>query len=264
MTIYTIAYNGYGRFIEEWVNNVKKQSTPPSEIIVVLGKNHGLVERPSGVTYIESESDVMGTLRNLAIRKAKSEWLLYFSADDILLPNAIDEIQKVDADAVALRYIEVNKHRVTKQSALIEDILGWNREPLPGYVAHKRKHNNKILYYEDIEIPNYPFLFLLRAKGIVIKPTENECAIYIRRVGSHGDLSHRSKKYKDYSKYIDERARYYHNYTLRHEKDVKVKVLRTFNDLVERKYRMIGSTYVCKESRANELVKRKIVEIVLT
>ena len=41
MTLYTIAYNGYGKFLEEWCKNAVNQTTKPSKIIIVLGENHG-------------------------------------------------------------------------------------------------------------------------------------------------------------------------------------------------------------------------------
>jgi len=95
ITVFTIIYNNYGEFLPDWLWYLKQQTEQPKEIIVVLGKNHGVDKTKfDKVKFIECDSDVMGTLRNEAIRAKRFKKCLYFSVDDELLPNALADIDK--------------------------------------------------------------------------------------------------------------------------------------------------------------------------
>lgn len=242
ITVYTIAYNGYGRFLKEWISHVKDQQTPADKIVIVLGKKHGakitqLKEQLKGTQHmiIKSESDTMGTLRNEAIDQIDTNWMLYFSADDILLPNAVAQIKRkaLSSDAVVLKYIEQKQSGImkTKYSALItmDTILQWKQTVIPGYIALKRSYKGKVMYYEDIEIPNYPYLFLIAYLDLKQTVTDEECAIYLHRKDSHGDRAKKSKKVNEFFKYIDNRAIYYFNLKaepeLRSAKIIKRKIM---------------------------------------
>jgi len=204
--------------LTKWIDNIKKQKV--EKIIIVLGKKHGadikkIKEQLEGIDYeiIKSNSCVMGTLRNEAIKNIKTEWMLYFSADDELLDNVIEEIEKrsKENDVVALKYMDVgiNGGETLRASALftLEKMLDWKRiYMVPGYIALKRKHKGRILYYETIEIPNYPYLFLLTSKGLKMDHTQNVCAMYRRRQHSHGELAVQNNRFVDYSKIIDKYA----------------------------------------------------------
>lgn len=234
ITVFTIVYNGYGEFIPQWLENLNNQIIRPKKIIVVLGKNHKAdIDwlKQQNIEIINSKSDVMGTLRNKAIEKIETEWMLYFSVDDKLLPNAIEEIKnKSKYDALALRYLEktTNGDVYKRQSGIIDSYLKWRKIPIPGYIAVKRQFNNKILYYEEVEIPNYPYLFLIKHSGMKITNTDNECAVYKKREGSHGDIALKTNNFKKYSEFIDERAIYYQQEL--EKKVMELKVLETFND----------------------------------
>jgi len=95
ITVFTIIYNNYGQFLDKWLSCIKQQTIQPKEIIVVLGKNHGVdIGKYEGVKFLLFDSDVMGTLRNIAITNKRFKKCLYFSVDDELLPNAIQQIEK--------------------------------------------------------------------------------------------------------------------------------------------------------------------------
>lgn len=225
ITIFTIAYNGYAKFLEQWINNLKDNTTKPKKVVIVLGKNHGgnLKEIKKMLNWtkydiIESDSDNMGYLRNQAIKVIDTSWMLYFSADDKLLPNAIEEIKNTskNCSAVCLNYIDKDELGVEtprySASFTKEDMMHWNKKfPIPGYIAVKRKYKNKILYYSEIEIPNFPYLFMLADKGVKVKNTSELCAIYLRRKGSHGDIAFEKKRFVDFSKVIDKIAYNYYN-----------------------------------------------------
>ena len=214
LTIFTIIYNNYGIFLDVWLENIKKSN--PDEIIVVLGKNHGVDKtKYKGIKFIDSNSDVMGTLRNLAIDNSTSKWLLYFSVDDELKANF--KIHLDDSyDAIALTYVDedLNNQAKIRKSAIFNkgNIYFWQRlYAVPGYIAYKKVINGVKVRYEDIEIPNYPFLFMLASIGAKQKQTNTICATYKRRENSHGDISNKQKRFIDFTKYIDKRAVYYGN-----------------------------------------------------
>jgi len=212
--VYTIVFNNYGRFVSTWLSNIEKQTVKPEEVIIVLGKDHGvdIDSLPEYVKVITTNDKVMGSLRNKAIHKASADWMLYFSVDDELKSNAIEEIQKKSdsSDAIPLRFLERSVKDTDEAS--IERVGGcftkdnmhlWKRIGVPGYIAHKRKLNKRIMYYEKIDIPNFPFLFLLAINDAKCNPTDNVCATYIRWKGSHGDIAFKTRKYLDYGDIID-------------------------------------------------------------
>ena len=64
ITVFTIIYNNYGKFLDKWLKNLYKQTVRPSKIIVVLGKNHDVDRfKYKDITFILKDSDNMGTLR---------------------------------------------------------------------------------------------------------------------------------------------------------------------------------------------------------
>lgn len=244
ITVYTIVFNDYGRFLPQWIDNIKYQNMKASEIIIVLGKNHGanikeLKEQLKDIKYqiIECEDDVMGILRNKAIKKIKTEWMLYFSVDDMLLGNCIEEVYRKSStcDAVYLKYVDklLSGTEVVRGNILDRyNMFDWkNVCTVPGYIALKRKYNNKVLYYEEIEIPNYPYLFMLAQIGLRLGNTNEICAVYKRREGSHGYISSKNGAINDFARYIDERAEYYFNKLIDDDCLLDIIVMKDFNDL---------------------------------
>lgn len=243
ITVFTIVYNNYGGFLDNWISNILKQTMLPKSIIIVLGKNHDvnltLLKKYDKIKIVEFDSDIMGVLRNQAVKSIKTEWMLYFSVDDNLHDNAIKEIysQSLKYDVVGLRFIRQSKSggKIERNSAIInhEDILRWKKYNIPGYFALKRKHKNKILYYENSDIPNLPHLFMLATLNLKIGLTNSICATYIKREDSHGDKALKRFYINDYYKEVDKRAEHYYFSCLKEEKTDKtltIKVKKTFRD----------------------------------
>jgi len=183
ITVFTIAYNDYGRFIPRWLKSVQSQIYPAHEVIVVLGDNHGLEEKPTGAKFIHHDQPAtMGFLRNLAVDAATGDYIFYFSADDILFGNALQEISKINADIIALRYYQDNKLRVTPE-IIVEKLKAWKTQytDVFGYVAFK-----KGLRFEDTNWPNYPLLFQAYTKKYTFGRTKEPGAVYIKRPDGHG------------------------------------------------------------------------------
>lgn len=234
ITIFTIVYNNYGQFLPQWIRNIKKQTRSVSNIVIVLGNNHNVdldyvkfLLQDVNYKIIEYNDTIMGILRNQAVKIIDTEWMFYFSVDDELLPHAIDEIYKksLTYDVVSLYYISMftNGNIETHNSICIDakDIINSTTSAtVPGYIATKTMFNNEKLFYENIDIPNYPYAFYLASLGMKFGLTDDICAIYHRRENSHGDKAKKNKEYLEYRKYINDRAIYYtesiygENYTI--------------------------------------------------
>ena len=217
ITVYTIVYNNYGKFLPDWIDNMIKQTFKPN-IILVLGNNHGadidlIKEKLKSFNYklIYTDSNIMGILRNFAIRASTTDWNLYFSADDELLSNACEDIIHCDSDVFALKFIDrsINNVDTIRESAMFNksEITKWDHlYKIPGYAAVKG-----LYYYEDIAIPNFPFLFKLSRLKLKQQHSPNICAIYHRRTTSHGAMAQQTHKWEEYKVYIQECANYYKN-----------------------------------------------------
>ena len=219
MTVFTIIYGDYGKFLDKWIKNLQKQTMKPREIIVVLGKGAEVDQsKYEKVKFIECNSDVMGILRSERIKNKKYKKCLYFSVDDELLPNAVEESNKKfnqGFKVVGLRYMEelpvgkivdVNGKvsyrsiKSLKESYLPNksQIKNWRQSAVPGYIAI-----NGDWEYEPIEVPNYPYLFKLAKLELPMALTDEVIAIYHRREDSHGGKAKNGNYQNEYIEIIN-------------------------------------------------------------
>lgn len=192
ITVYGIVYNGYGKFIPQWVDWLKKQTIKP-KMIIGLGKDHGadmLWLEKNKIKYIECNSDNMGVIRNATKKHIKTKWELYLSIDDELLPHACEEILNSpdDVDAVSLNFDaieptgEVSYNCHSPMINTLDELQNW-KKCWGGYVAVKGNHD--ILYREDIEVPNLTFHFELFKRNLKTVRSSTVCVIHHRWAESH-------------------------------------------------------------------------------
>ncbi len=190
ITVFTVVYNNYGHFILQWVEWLRKQTVKP-ELLVVLGKDHGAdIEylKQNKINYVFCDSDNMGKLRNEGLKNITTEWWLYFSVDDELLPHACEEIVNTDADAVSLTFDVVEPDgKLLKECHspcinTIEELNNWQK-CWGGYVAVKG--NTDIRFNEHIEVPNLTLHFELFKRGLKTVRSEKSLAIHHRWDESH-------------------------------------------------------------------------------
>lgn len=190
ITVFTVVYNNYGHFIPQWVEWLRKQTVKP-ELLVVLGKDHGAdIEylKQNKINYVFCDSENMGVLRNAGLKEVKTEWWLYFSVDDELLPHACEEIINTNADAISLTFDVIEPDgRVLKECHspcinTIEELNNWQRS-WGGYVAVKG--NTDIRFNEHIEVPNLTLHFELFKRGLKTVRSEKSLAIHHRWNESH-------------------------------------------------------------------------------
>jgi len=181
ITIVTMAFDGYERFIPQYVEYIRRLKPKPKEVILVLPMNTGFKENIEGITIIKSDATTMGGYLNAGIKCANSDIILSFSVDDELLENAIEEIQVIDADIITLKYYCENKVMNTPEMKK-ERIKDWKKYYInaSGYLAFKKQ------YVDDTDFWKYPLLFKTILEDKIIKSTNNPCAVWHKRPGSHG------------------------------------------------------------------------------
>jgi len=196
LAIVTICYNGYGEFAKRWVEHVL-ECDPAEVVIYAMGSDHGIpkdFDDYAGRVKVIYNDEVlpMGTARNRAIEGTKSEWILYFSIDDVLLGSAKAQIaEKSRSDLVMLGFSVLcgdkkKDYRVHVPSG--KTIREWEYYfRIPGYVAFRRLVWEKNPYV-DTEYPNMPFIIENWKNGFHYDKTDGECALYIKWDASHSAL----------------------------------------------------------------------------
>ena len=92
LTIVTSFYNGYERFIPRWIDSINNLTIKPTAIVVIASGPHNLktISTSIPLKFIQLSKHIsMGHARNIAVKNAKTEWVMYLDTDDLILPNAI-------------------------------------------------------------------------------------------------------------------------------------------------------------------------------
>lgn len=200
--IVTIAYNGYGRFLPQWCQAIANLTIAPAQVTVVLGAKHGLSANDQakcnalipGIVWLNYRPPPkMGTLRNVAVKHTDTEWIQYLSADDVILPWAIEEYKKLadDSDYIVIRWQSIktwaheapvteHKSRLPVEMGTIYDGRGFvnNQSPYRKWIWQKNP-------YMPHDYPNAPFLAGAVELGARFLRTERPCTVYLQRLDSH-------------------------------------------------------------------------------
>lgn len=191
ITVFSVVYNGYGRFIPQWNEYLNKQTIPVKKFIV-LGHNHGADRqylKDNNIDYIYYDSTVMGVLRNRGVERITTEWWFYFAIDDELLPHACEEIVNTDADAVSIRFdvIDIDGRLLKNQNSphlqTIDDVKNWKNTKWGGYTAIKGNHD--LRYNEDVEVPNLTLHFELFRRNLKVVKSNSVLVVHHRWADSH-------------------------------------------------------------------------------
>jgi glycosyltransferase involved in cell wall biosynthesis len=117
----------------------------------------------------------------------KNDLVLCFNVDDILLPNAIEEIEKVEADIITLKYMTKGNEMFPAgiyrtPEITMAKVKNWQKHYLgpSGYLAFRKQ---QVL---DTGFWQWPLLWEARATGKTIKETKSVCAEWVLRPHSHG------------------------------------------------------------------------------
>lgn len=204
ISVITIAYGGYGRFIPQFIKCLEEQEVKPDEVVIVISEDHKakIPESEIGfkIVYAPKRAS-MGKLRNKAKDETHSEWTFYCDIDDYILPNAIKEIKETieeDTDAVALKYIGSQDRILRTYIPEIKEngdryfkkfVNGLSKF---GYIAVKKE----LAECEDTDYPNFPQIFWMAVLKAKFKETRNVCVKYNMWQGSHATRKEEFKKNK--------------------------------------------------------------------
>lgn len=202
ISLVTIAFNGYGRFLGQFLAFASNLSPKPSEVIVVLGKNHGCQDLEllsliyPGVKIVEyKKKPTFGKLRNIAISKTSSEWAWFVSVDDKPMPDAIRTFKRAikdeEADYICSQWYTIGLDRP----------LEHHRSPLPIEMANLINDGEKGGFviphspfkrwlweahpYKRTDLPNYDFLKNCVLNGAKFTKADKPTTTYLRRPDSH-------------------------------------------------------------------------------
>lgn len=215
--ITTAAYNGYGRFADQWLRAISGLTIPPAQVTIALGVKHGLTlddistltdkYRDLNLIFVVDDEPVlgpdmkkypptaplMGPMRNLAIAHTNTEWIMWLSIDDVILPGAIEELSKYEeeADYICIKWLSKAtwnpraKVMVHNPKTPEEMMIKYNgRGFIVGHSPFRRKFWEKHPY-KPHDYPNAPFVADMVEAGARFAKTEEPCTMYLRRIGSH-------------------------------------------------------------------------------
>jgi len=206
--IITICYNGYGKFLKNWLASIDRLSHRPKDITIVSGKNSGIDEDDflfnGNINIIESDSDNMGVLKNLGVTETNTEWVMVLDVDDEILPWAIKEFENVsgDADMIVAPYINIAEKsflvypKITRETLLSEEYYRQGNNFMHGGIPFKRKLWEKH-HFQDNDCSNSLFWIDCAIQNPKIRTAGIPCLTYNRREDSHShvDSTERMKRF---------------------------------------------------------------------
>lgn len=199
IALISVAWNGYGRFIPEWIEYISKSTVQPNEVVICLGEDHGFEDEEYcrelipdlKIVYDKLPNPNVGRLTNLAIEQTTSEWLMCMDVDDLIMPDAIEIFEKFEKDAdylcIAWKWYH-KKKMIYRQSPTPKTIA--NMKPVQ---RHKVRINNnspfrrKLWEAHPFDENNYLNLsFLARAveSGARFVKVPKICVVYRQWHGS--------------------------------------------------------------------------------
>lgn len=222
ISLVTIAFNGYGRFLGQFLAYASNLSPKPSEVVVVLGKNHGCQDLElmesiyPGVKIVKytKGKPTFGKLRNIAISKTTSEWTWFVSVDDKPMPDAIKTFKRAikeepEADYICAEWYTIGlgrpleKHKSpTPEQSYDRLIKGHKMGFIIAHSPFKRKLWEQKRFINS-DLPNYTFVKDCIINGAKFTQSDKPTTTYLRREDSHarailpGKMRTRARKLKN-------------------------------------------------------------------
>ena len=216
ITLVTVAYNGYGKFADQWLKAISCSTILPEQVIIALGPNHGLENHEElharhpklkiHFHFCESTKPLMGPMRNQVMNHVETEWVQYLSIDDTLMPEAIQEYARLEdqADYICISWFSIATWKENAKPAfhqgktpmrLAKEFEGRGfinaQSPFRYWLWKKESYMNH-------DYPNAPFLAGCVKSGARFVHTDVPCTIYLQRLDSHAQrLGRRGKAYRD-------------------------------------------------------------------
>jgi hypothetical protein len=220
IAVFTVAYDGYGPFMARWLRAVTNLSEPASQVLVVLGPDHGWGRRVPGeirdrVNIIETEERLTnGAYRNLAAREIDAEWTVLVDADDRILPGAVGAFRRASedgADVVVPTYYSKSRRGVRVATPRLPDVGALRRglwQNRGFFLTASYAYRTDFLGpdpYADHRHPNIIHAVRLALAGARFSATSEPCFVYHRRPGSmSGSRTSRQRQriYADLNRHV--------------------------------------------------------------
>lgn len=190
--ICTSFYNGYGKYLDRWLNSVLNMNPLPDHItIVASGKDNGFAFKTG---YNESETIAlpkvkfiylpehisMGHARNEAVKNTESDYVLYLDVDDEIVPNALQiysnyEGYDVISGGLSIKGDKPNRELIFNAS---------NERQLKGkhcccsHALYKKELWEKSPYIESNDYIDQPLWIGFAKLGASFIGTKEICTIY--------------------------------------------------------------------------------------
>lgn len=206
LAIVTCAYDGYGKFVDQWLDSIEGLNKRPAHVVVALGRDHGMSASLESVLakysrlnlqfHFTDAKPLMGPMRNAAVGQTETEWVQYVSVDDAVLPNEIDEFEKYETNADYICISWLSQPQWYKKGE--EAPMGYHRGKTPQTLVQKyngrgfivghspfRKKFWDMEPYMNHDYPNAPFVAGMVKNGARFVATAEACTIYQQRLDSH-------------------------------------------------------------------------------
>jgi len=149
-----------------WCESIHYLTRKPAQVVVALfGDNHGVTDEIAtqcqnlvpNIKIVNKGNHVnIGCDRNKAVDELSTEWIMLLSADDIILPQAIEEFEKYDSkdiDVIACSYkqrMSNGDEQIITAPALLtkENIFRWRNCWIAPYSPFRRSFWKKTPYMD--------------------------------------------------------------------------------------------------------------------
>lgn len=203
--IVTVVHSGYGKYLVSWCEHISRLQPQP-KVTVVLGDNHQVSPKMlkkyrsilPQLKIIESSGTKLGKLRNVAISKTNTEWIMVLDVDDIILPNAMEELQlaSVDGDFILLTWYIYRNGEI----AIKTQISPY--ESATRYYGRIFFHNANPFRrsfwvtnpFGNNDYPGAGFVVGLVEAGARITRVQNPCVVHVRHQDSFSNKTYSNKK----------------------------------------------------------------------
>lgn len=200
--IVTAVWDGYGKYLDNWLRAIALSTVWPAQVTIILGDNHGvdnvagLIDRFSELPLVVKRSrvqTVMGPMRNAAIELTPTKWIMYLSADDLLLPDGLKAISpKVyRSDYISIGWWSCKtwypNGKFTRHHPVVpREMAGLKKQRgfIIGHSPFRRKFWEKNKYM-DHDYPNAPFVADMVEAGARFTKVDEAVTMYVRRQDSH-------------------------------------------------------------------------------
>lgn len=202
IALVTIAFNGYAQWLPQWCRYVAALNPAPTQVAIAIGQNAGW-ETVSDecqrilpdMTVTITDHNNMADLRNTAIRSTNTEWVMYLSADDGIVPNAITILKPhTDADYICVSWLTRDTWNPDEpdlyHQARTPEMLAKTRGKgfIVGHSPYRRTWFNNVGGYDGGDLPNQQFVARLILNGAKFTAIDEPVTIYLRRLNSHARL----------------------------------------------------------------------------